>query len=332
MPCRPLPYAYAASNARCADHPTVPWASLCCQSNRSISTLGDAPLPRPHCLESFGHSPPPCHARVLWAQLPRTCNPHLIPCLPACPPAPAQVLVELKAAAEADPALRFPKLLYTVPTGQNPTGCTIPSERRRAVYRLCQQYDLLLVEDDPYFFLHYPSGPGEPPLPAPLACAAALGSQLNPGYLLCLAALRPSLPPHVFRHPPPQRTHIIPFPVARRLCARPARPGARRQLPQPGHRGARHPRGLVRQVHGARPAPGLGGCAAAHHREADHDNPGGVVGTRAGGAGKDARAGLPEWATRCFGSLTCGWSGCGVYDQQQMGTMGFLAKQSLLVE
>lgn len=28
------------------------------------------------------------------------------------------------------------------------------------MYRLCQRYNLLLVEDDAYFFLQYPSGPG----------------------------------------------------------------------------------------------------------------------------------------------------------------------------
>lgn len=76
-----------------------------------------------------------------------------------------QVLVSLRAAADAGTpgAPRFPKLLYTVPTGQNPTGCTILSERRRAVYRLCQRYDILLVEDDPYFFLQYPQGPDAVP-------------------------------------------------------------------------------------------------------------------------------------------------------------------------
>lgn len=30
------------------------------------------------------------------------------------------------------------------------------------MYRLCQRYNLLLVEDDPYAFLRYPHGPGEP--------------------------------------------------------------------------------------------------------------------------------------------------------------------------
>lgn len=40
---------------------------------------------------------------------------------PPRPPALVQTLAELRARADAG-ACRFPKLLYTVPTGQNPTG------------------------------------------------------------------------------------------------------------------------------------------------------------------------------------------------------------------
>lgn len=31
----------------------------------------------------------------------------------------------------------FPKVLYTIPTAQNPTGATITPQRRAAVYELC---------------------------------------------------------------------------------------------------------------------------------------------------------------------------------------------------
>ncbi|KAF5112424.1 hypothetical protein DV495_004773 [Geotrichum candidum] len=47
----------------------------------------------------------------------------------------------------------MPKLLYTIPTGQNPTGGTLSEERRRAVYKLAQKYDFIIVEDEPYYFL-----------------------------------------------------------------------------------------------------------------------------------------------------------------------------------
>lgn len=46
-----------------------------------------------------------------------------------------------------------PKLLYTIPTGQNPTGSTLSSERRKEVYRIASKHDILIVEDEPYYFL-----------------------------------------------------------------------------------------------------------------------------------------------------------------------------------
>ena len=48
---------------------------------------------------------------------------------------------------------RKPSLLYTVPTGQNPTGCTLSSERRRDIYEVAEKHDLIIIEDDPYYFL-----------------------------------------------------------------------------------------------------------------------------------------------------------------------------------
>ncbi|KAL9111030.1 MAG: hypothetical protein Q9227_004463 [Pyrenula ochraceoflavens] len=46
-----------------------------------------------------------------------------------------------------------PTLLYMIPSGQNPTGTTQTLERRRAIYRVAEQYDLIIIEDDPYFLL-----------------------------------------------------------------------------------------------------------------------------------------------------------------------------------
>ena len=43
-----------------------------------------------------------------------------------------------------------PKLLYTIPTFQNPTGRTIPDDRRREIARLASEYDFIVLEDDPY--------------------------------------------------------------------------------------------------------------------------------------------------------------------------------------
>lgn len=47
----------------------------------------------------------------------------------------------------------LPKLLYTIPTGQNPTGGTLSAERRKAVYKIAQKYDFIIIEDEPYYFL-----------------------------------------------------------------------------------------------------------------------------------------------------------------------------------
>lgn len=46
-----------------------------------------------------------------------------------------------------------PKLLYTIPTGQNPTGSCLSAERRKAIYELACKHDFVIVEDEPYFFL-----------------------------------------------------------------------------------------------------------------------------------------------------------------------------------
>ena len=48
-----------------------------------------------------------------------------------------------------------PKLLYTIPTFQNPTGKTLPEERRKAVAELANQYGMVVAEDDPYRDLRY---------------------------------------------------------------------------------------------------------------------------------------------------------------------------------
>ncbi|MGP3686718.1 aminotransferase-like domain-containing protein [Streptomyces sp. IBSNAI002] len=48
-----------------------------------------------------------------------------------------------------------PKLLYTVPTFQNPTGRTLPAVRRAEVARIAARLGLWLIEDDPYGDLRY---------------------------------------------------------------------------------------------------------------------------------------------------------------------------------
>ena len=48
-----------------------------------------------------------------------------------------------------------PKMLYTIPTFQNPTGKTLPEDRRKKVAELANRYGMVVAEDDPYRDLRY---------------------------------------------------------------------------------------------------------------------------------------------------------------------------------
>lgn len=48
-----------------------------------------------------------------------------------------------------------PKLLYTIPTFQNPTGRTLPASRRAQIAAVAARLGLWLLEDDPYGDLRY---------------------------------------------------------------------------------------------------------------------------------------------------------------------------------
>lgn len=48
-----------------------------------------------------------------------------------------------------------PKILYTIPTFQNPTGRTVTASRREKIAALAEKYDVLVLEDDPYCDLRY---------------------------------------------------------------------------------------------------------------------------------------------------------------------------------
>ncbi|MFI5906506.1 aminotransferase class I/II-fold pyridoxal phosphate-dependent enzyme [Dactylosporangium sp. NPDC051541] len=54
------------------------------------------------------------------------------------------------------------RLLYLIPTFQNPTGTVLPVRRRRELLDVARDHELLVVEDDPYALLALD---GEPPPP-----------------------------------------------------------------------------------------------------------------------------------------------------------------------
>jgi DNA-binding transcriptional MocR family regulator len=50
------------------------------------------------------------------------------------------------------------KCLYTIPNFQNPSGVSLASERRAEIVAIAEEYDFLIIEDDPYFDLHFEEG------------------------------------------------------------------------------------------------------------------------------------------------------------------------------
>lgn len=79
---------------------------------------------------------------------------------------------------------RKPFLIYTVPTGQNPTGATQSLERRREIYAMARKHDLYIFEDEPYYFLQMEpyAGPNAPEAMPPTSHAEFIKS-LVPSYL-----------------------------------------------------------------------------------------------------------------------------------------------------
>ena len=83
-----------------------------------------------------------------------------------------------------------PRLLYTIPTYQNPNGSVLTLPRRRRLIELARQYGFIVLADEVYQLLHY--GPPPPPPLAmlddsPNGCVISLGSFskiLSPGLRL----------------------------------------------------------------------------------------------------------------------------------------------------
>ena len=63
-------------------------------------------------------------------------------------------LEALEAALKSSPRA---KLLYLIPSFQNPAGITSTLENRKAVYELARKYDIVIIEDNPYGDLRFES-------------------------------------------------------------------------------------------------------------------------------------------------------------------------------
>ncbi|KAL1663092.1 pyridoxal phosphate-dependent transferase [Schizophyllum commune] len=86
------------------------------------------------------------------------------------------------------PGQKKPRLLYCIPAGQNPTGSTLTAERKAKIYEICVRHDIIICEDDPYYFLQFPTydpqAQNGPPADAdaPVDITAFLDS-LEPSFL-----------------------------------------------------------------------------------------------------------------------------------------------------
>jgi 2-aminoadipate transaminase len=67
--------------------------------------------------------------------------------------------MDVEALRDACAAGRVPRLLYTIPNFQNPSGATLSAGRRRALVEVCEAHDILVLEDDPYGKLRFEGEP-----------------------------------------------------------------------------------------------------------------------------------------------------------------------------
>lgn len=49
----------------------------------------------------------------------------------------------------------MPKIMYVNPTAANPCGVTLSEERKREIYQMACEYNFLILEDDPYYYLGF---------------------------------------------------------------------------------------------------------------------------------------------------------------------------------
>lgn len=79
-----------------------------------------------------------------------------------------------------------PRVLYTIPTGQNPTGLTLKQERRKQIYEIAKKYDLIIIEDDPYGYIQlgaYTDGVTNPFTPGEYDADRFVKERLPPSYI-----------------------------------------------------------------------------------------------------------------------------------------------------
>lgn len=99
----------------------------------------------------------PAYSGTLQALLPLGCNIINVASdgYGIIPDSLKEVLSRWKPEDSKNPQKNTPKCLYTVPNGNNPTGNSLTSNRKKEIYELARKYDFLIIEDDPYYFLQF---------------------------------------------------------------------------------------------------------------------------------------------------------------------------------
>jgi 2-aminoadipate transaminase len=86
-----------------------------------------------------------------------------------------------------------PKIVYTIPDYQNPTGLSLSAERRRELVDLARRYGFLILEDVAYRELGFDGGPAAPPsmwslAPDVVLQAGTFSKIFSPGFRMGWAA------------------------------------------------------------------------------------------------------------------------------------------------
>lgn len=96
-----------------------------------------------------------------------------------------------------------PKLIYVVPTMQNPTATTMSASRREAIYGVACRYGIPIIEDDPYWLLALDA-------PKPIAALTGEGDAVPVFYISTLSkCLAPGLRTAYILMPQQESTDLV---------------------------------------------------------------------------------------------------------------------------
>lgn len=114
----------------------------------------------------------------------------------ACVPMDSQGM-NMDALEAALKANRNAKFIYTIPEFQNPMGVSMPLERRRRLYELAQEYDVMVLEDSPYREIRF-EGQAQPAIKSfdtdgRVVHLGSFSKVLSPGMRLGWAAASPEI-------------------------------------------------------------------------------------------------------------------------------------------